>query len=159
MKIIYKNWTYIVLLISILAISIALIAENFFGYLPCKMCLYQRYPYYALIGITTIFVLLKNENNMVLLLIIEILILTGLFFAIWHVGIENHLLTGPMGCSNIINNVDNIEELKTILTNKPIVFCDEVNWSFLGISFAIYNSLLLLVLLTINSILLFKKND
>ena len=96
---------------------------------------------------------------MVLLLIIEILILTGLFFAIWHVGIENHLLTGPMGCSNIINNVNNIEELKTILTNKPIVFCDEVNWSFLGISFAIYNSLLQFLLLITNSMFIIKKND
>ena len=159
MKIITKNWTILVLIISSFAILVALIAENIFGYLPCKMCLYQRYPYYMIIIISAFFLLLRNENNMVLLLIIEILLLIGLFFALWHVGIENQILIGPSGCSNIIKNAESVNELRTIITNRPIVFCDEVNWSFLGISFAIYNSLLLFALLIFNSIFLFKKND
>ena len=110
-----KNWSLVLFCISILTLGSALIAEHFFNLAPCDMCLKQRHPYYALIVLVVLFYLFKKNNHILLLLLVELLILYGLFYAIWHVGIENHLLTGPMGCSNIINNVDNIEELKSRL--------------------------------------------
>ena len=52
MKKIKNNWTVIVFIISFLAISSAITAEFFFEILPCKMCLYQRYPYYFIIFVS-----------------------------------------------------------------------------------------------------------
>ena len=63
MNIIYRNWGVIVFAISIIAIFIALIAEYFYNLLPCKMCLYQRYPYYSIIIIYPIFLFLKKGKK------------------------------------------------------------------------------------------------
>ena len=46
----------------------------------------------------------------------------------------------------------------TLILNAPIVNCNEVNWSVLGISITVYNAILQFVLLSINTIYLFKKN-
>ena len=154
-----NNWTFFILLISIAVISTALIAEYFFGILPCKMCIFQRYSYYALIILSIIFFLLKKQNHKFYYLTVEAILIVGLFFSIWHVGIENDLINGPRGCSSAIKDINNIIDLKKHILNTPIIACDQINWTFLSISFAIYNTLLQLLLITTNSIFLIKKND
>ena len=152
-----KNWALIILLLSIIAILSALIAQYIYFIQPCKLCIYQRYPYYFLILISCFFLLLKEQNNKIYFLIIEVIFAIGLFFSIWHVAIENNLISDIIGCSASIENIDNVSELKKSIINKPLVMCNDINWSFLGISFAIYNSLLQFGLLIINSIFLVKK--
>ena len=152
-----NNWTFIILVISIAVISTALIAEYFYRILPCKMCIFQRYSYYALIILSVIFLLLKKQNDRFYYLIAEIILIIGLFFSIWHVGIENNLINGPVGCSSSIKDINNIIDLKKHIINTHIIACDQINWAFLGISFAIYNTLLQLALLAANSIFLIKK--
>jgi len=152
-----KNWALIILLLSIIAILSALIAQYIYFIHPCKLCIYQRYPYYFLILISCFFLLLKEQNNKIYFLIIEVIFAIGLFFSIWHVAIENNLISDIIGCSASIENIDNVSELKKSIINKPLVMCNDINWSFLGISFAIYNSLLQFGLLIINSIFLVKK--
>ena len=159
MKRLKNNWTFFILTISFTVICIALIAEYFYGILPCKMCIFQRYSYYALIIISIVFLLLKKQNNRFYFLITEIILIVGLFFSIWHVGIENDLISGHLGCSSSIKDINNIVDLKKHITNTPIIACDQINWAFLGISFAIYNTSLQLILLITNSIFLIKKND
>ena len=62
MNYIIKYWGLIDFsLFCVTAISIALIAEYIFNILPCKMCLYQRYPYYFIISILDYF--LSFEKN------------------------------------------------------------------------------------------------
>ena len=50
----------IVLLLLILSLISAFIIEYGLGHKPCKLCLYQRYPYYiSILLLTSIFVLKK----------------------------------------------------------------------------------------------------
>ena len=154
-----NNWTFVILVVSLTVICTALIAEYFYGILPCKMCIFQRYSYYALIILSIFFLLLKKQNNKFYYLIVEIILIVGLFFSIWHVGIENDLINGPVACSSTIKDINNIVDLKKHIINTPVITCDHINWAFLGISFAIYNTLLQLALLTANSIFIIKKND
>lgn len=159
MKYLKKNWSFFILIFSIIIISIVLTAEYIFNILPCKMCLYQRYSYYGLILLSIIFILIKKQDRKIYLFLVEILIIAGLIFSLWHVGIENHLIDGPSGCASNINNINNIENLKIYILKRPIVACDEINWTFLGISFAVYNSITQAILLIINSRFIFTKND
>lgn len=154
-----KNWIYLIITISSIAILTAFIAEHLFKILPCKMCLYQRYPYYILILVSFIFLFLKNKNNKIYYILVEILLLIGIFFSLWHVAIENNLISGPPGCAISLENFDSNLSLKEYIINRPIVSCNEVNWTFLGISFAIYNSLLQIALLIINSIFMLKQRN
>ena len=154
-----NNWAPIILIISLFVISIALIAEHIYFLIPCKMCLYERYTYYALITISLIFIFSKNQNNIIFYFLVEIFLLIGVILSLWHLGIENHIISGPQGCSATIENINSKEDLENFILNRPIVSCDEINWRFLGISIVIYNSLLQIVLLILNSIYLIKFNE
>ena len=152
MRLILKNWLSIFFILSILAIGSALIAEHFFNLVPCEMCLKQRHAYYAIIPLISIFYVFNQKNNIWLHSLNEIAILYGLFYAVWHVGIEQSILPGPTSCSGILSKTNSLQNLKEQISNQSIVSCSDVSWSILGLSAASINSLLLLFILTFNTI-------
>ena len=78
----------------------------------------------------------------------------GLFYSVWHVGIENQLLPGPAGCSSGLNTTNNILSLKEQILAKPVINCEDIAWSILGLSAATINSLLLFLIFILNAIYL-----
>ena len=154
MKIIRKYWMFIAFFSSSTAIITALIAQYFFELLPCKMCIYQRYPYYIIIFISLIFFYFRNIHSKIYLYFTELCFLFGIFFSIWHVGIERKIFSGFSSCSSEINSVNSLKDLKNQIINQDVVFCDEITWSFFGVSIATINSFFLFVLLIFNTILI-----
>ena len=152
MNLILKNWLGLFFLLSIFAIGSALVAEHFFNLAPCKMCLKQRHAYYAIIPLIGIFYFFNQKNNIWLHILNEVAILYGLFYALWHVGIEKNILQGPTSCSGILSKTNSLQNLKEQISNQAIVSCSDVSWSILGFSAASINSLLLLFILTFNTI-------
>ena len=150
MKTLKKYWVVIVLITSVIAISIALIAEYFFEILPCKMCLYQRYPYYFIIIFSLVYFFTKKTPLAWYYWIINFSFIIGLFFSLWHVGIEQKILPGLSGCSNIIEKTSSLKNLKEQIINQNVINCNEITWSVMSVSMATYNSLLLLILLLLN---------
>ena len=80
----------------------------------------------------------------------------GLFYAFWHVGIENKILPGPSECSAELKLSNNVSELKDQIMSKPVISCEEVIWSFFGISAATINAFIVLAIFIINAIYLYK---
>ena len=156
MKIILNKWLSIILITSFVALTSALIAEYFFNLMPCEMCLKQRHPYYLIIFFSIIFYFFSKTNNILLFIINELAILYGLFYAVWHVAIEQKFLSGPASCSGTSLQTNSIENLKEQITNQPIINCSEIIWTVVGLSAATINSLLLLFLLIFNSIYIIK---
>ena len=113
MKILKKYWAIILLTLSLTTILIALIAEYEFKIIPCKMCLYQRYPYYFIILFSLTYIILKKISVIWYYGIIFISLLIGLFLSLWHVGIEQKILSGLSGCSNKINALQSLSQLKS----------------------------------------------
>jgi disulfide bond formation protein DsbB len=165
MNLILKNWLGLFFLLSIFAIGSALVAEHFFNLAPCKMCLKQRHTYYAIIPLISVFYFFNQKNNIWLHILNEVAILYGLFYALWHVGIEKNILQGPTSCSGILSKTNSLQNLKEQISNQAIVSCSDVSWSILGFSAASINSLLLLFILTFNTIFIVsnfyeaKKNN
>jgi len=153
-----KNWVVIVLLISSVAILSALIAEYVFDILPCQMCLYQRYSYYCIIFLSIIYIILKKFPLIWYYWIITLFFVIGLFFSTWHVGIEQKILPGLPGCSSAMQASQSLSELKDQILNQNIIACDEIAWAFMGLSAATLNSLLLILLLLINTIFLVQNH-
>ena len=58
----------------------------------------------------------------------------------------------------MLTNSDNAADLKAQILSKQVISCDEVIWSFLGISAASINTLVLLVIFIFNSIYLYRNN-
>ena len=153
----YKNWSIILFLISLITLTSALIAEYSFNLVPCEMCLKQRHPYYALIALVVLFYLLKKNNHIFFLLLVEIFILYGLFYAIWHVGIEQNIIEGPASCSETLAKTSSIQDLKQQIKNKPVINCSEIIWTIVGFSAATLNSILLLFIFIFNTIFIFRN--
>ena len=154
---IIRNWTTLLFIISFISISSALIAEYFFNLQPCELCLKQRHPYYLILICLVLIFLLKNLNNIWLYLVIQFASVYGLFYSIWHVGVENKILKGPAGCSTMLTNTDNATDLKAQILSKEVISCDEVIWSFFGISAASINTFILLVIFILNAIYLYDQ--
>ena len=105
-----------------------------------------------------IFFNLKNLNKIWLYLLIQFASVYGLFYSIWHVGVENKILKGPAGCSAMLTSSENASDLKAQILSKQVISCDEVIWSFFGISAASINTLVLLVIFIFNAIYLYRNN-
>ena len=151
-----KSWPILVLIISLIAILSALVAEHIFKILPCQMCLYQRYPYYFIIIFSLIYFSPIKVPLILYYWINTFSFAIGLFFSAWHIGIEKKILPGLSGCSNIIDFSQSLTELKEQILNQNIVTCNEIIWSIFGLSAATINSILLIFLLIVNTILLGK---
>ena len=147
-----KYWFYLVTLFSIVALASAFIAEFYFNLAPCEMCLKQREPYYIIIVSFILIAILKWQDRMWFYLGVQLISIYGLFYSIWHVGIENKLLSGPAGCSDGLNITNNASDLKEQILSKPVINCEDVAWSIFGLSAATINSLLLFLIFILNTI-------
>ena len=155
---IIRNWAKFLFVISFMSISSALVAEYFFNLQPCELCLKQRHPYYLILICLVFIFLLKNLNKIWLYIIIQLASVYGLYYSIWHVGVENEILKGPAGCSAMLTSSESASDLKAQILSKQVISCDEVIWSFFGISAASINTLVLLVIFIFNAIYLFRNN-
>ena len=147
-----KYWFYLVTIFSVVAIASALIAEYYFNLKPCAMCLKQREPYYVIIAGFILVIILKRQDKIWFYVGVQIVSIYGLFYSLWHVGIENKILTGPSSCSGGLNISTNTSSLKEQIISKAVINCEEVAWSIFGLSAATMNSLLLFLIFIINVI-------
>ena len=116
------------------------------------MCLKQRHPYYAIILLILFFYFIQQLRKLLLSILNEVAVLYGLFYALWHVGIEQKILPGPASCSGTLSNTTSIQNLKEQINNQAIVNCTDITWTIIGFSAASINSILLLLILIFNSI-------
>ena len=152
-----KYWFYVVTLFSVIALGSAYFAEFYFNLAPCEMCLKQREPYYIIIVGFTLITILKWQDRIWFYLGVQLISIYGLFYSIWHVGIENTLLSGPAGCSDGLNVTNNASDLKEQILSKPVINCEDVAWSIFGLSAATINSLLLFLIFILNAIYIFNN--
>ncbi len=157
-----KNMTIFTMVAAIGVLLTALAFQHIGGYIPCTLCYYERFAYYAAIPIALLALwLLHKQSHNAGLIVMAILALTFLANAIlggYHAGAEWKWWPGPETCaatSSVSGNVGGLlESLKTI----KVIKCDEASFRMFGISFAGYNFLLSLALagLLFRSILLNK---
>ena len=154
--ILQKYWFYLVTLFGVVALTSALIAEYYFNLQPCAMCLKQREPYYIIITGFILVTILKWQDKIWFYVGVQIVSIYGLFYSLWHVGIENKILAGPSSCSGGLNISTNTSSLKEQIISKAVINCEEVAWSIFGLSAATMNSLLLFLIFIINAIYITK---
>ena len=153
---IFRYWFWIICILSMLAISSALIAEYIFNLEPCSMCLKQRYPYYFILVIFILFLVIHQFPRIWFYLGVQLASVYGLFYSFWHVGIEQNILSGPASCSGGLSISESVENLKEQIIGKAVINCEDVVWSFFGISAATINIFLLLLIFILNAIYIKK---
>ncbi len=113
------------------------------GLAPCPLCLWQRWPH-ALAVLLGLGLLAAPRRAFAALGALAML--AGAGIAAYHVGIEQDWWPGPASC--VAPDVAGLtpEALLERILEAPVVRCDEIAWSFLGLSMAAWNGLACAVL-------------
>jgi len=149
-----KKFYIIIFIISLLSLLIALYIEFFLGYVPCKLCIYQRIPY--LIAIFLTFLGISYSKNLIWLYGLLLTFFSSFLLSGYHSGIEQEIFKEFSGCTgNSLNVIDKNELLK--LLNSDVNSCKNVDFRIFGLSLATINFLLSFVIF----IIIFKviKNE
>ena len=154
---ILRNWYYFLVFISLFSIASALFAEYILDLQPCELCLKQRHPYYFFILILVFFLFIPKIYKSYIFLLIQLGSVYGIFYSVWHVGVENNLIEGPSGCSSGLSLTKNTADLMEQILSKQVVSCDEIIWSIFGLSAASINTLVLMFIFVINAIYIYKN--
>lgn len=116
------------------------------GYAPCKLCLWQRWPHYAAIGIGG--AVLIFGPYLLLGLAGALAALTTAGIGAYHTGVERGWWEGPTSCSGSGNDLASMTGADLLAVDTPveIVMCDEVAWSLFGLSMASWNVIASLII-------------
>ena len=109
------------------------------GLMPCRMCYWQRIPHAVVIALPVLHMLLGWRYAVWLTLIAGLIMLISAGLGFWHSGVEWGFLPGPTGCSGNIDFSGNVSAVLDGLLKTKTIRCDEVPWSFLGLSMAGWN--------------------
>ena len=126
---------------AVFALGLALTSQYAFGYAPCELCLWQRWPYVVIFACALLAILLRGSKpwDGWLLFFAALAALFGAGVAFFHVGVEQHWWGGLEGCSLHTTAVGTAADRVAQLLAAPVVRCDEISWTFLGLSMASWN--------------------
>jgi disulfide bond formation protein DsbB len=124
------------------AILLAALGLQYLGGLPpCHLCILQRYPFGALIAIGIVGWLWQPRP---MLGLAAVLLLGSAGLAGYHLGVEQGWWALPAGCA-AGGDARSVEELKRLLAEAGPT-CDQISFTFLGLSLAAWNGLISLAL-------------
>ena len=116
------------------------------GYIPCELCLGQRIPYYVGLPILAVVIgawkITPAPLRIVATLCVMAIFIWGAYLGAYHAGVEWKFWPGPTACTGAGGG--SFSDLSDLNTAR-VVPCDEVQWRFLGLSFAGYNAVISLV--------------
>ena len=139
-----KNLISLLIFISFL-LFLAFLIEYGLGHEPCKLCLYQRIPYFiSIILIGGIFFIKKYEKTILILLFFTFIV-SGIL-AFYHFGIEQGFFKESLSCatesaSGTLTKEEILQQLK-----ESNISCKDVSFKILGFSLAAINTIFSIIL-------------
>ncbi len=109
------------------------------GLAPCEMCLWQRWPHLAAIGLGLLAWAMGSNRAVVALAALATL--TAGAIGAFHAGVEQQWWTGPTACSAALTGGSTADIMAQVLAT-PLVRCDAIAWSLFGVSMAGWNFIL-----------------
>jgi len=141
-----NNIFFIVILVIIsLTIISALIIQYWLGHEPCKLCLYERFPYFiSMLLIIKILFIKKYEK--ITLLILFLVFMSSTALAFYHFGIEQGFFSESFACKsqNLSETLSKERLLEQLKQNS--ISCKDVSFKILGLSLAAINTIFSLIL-------------
>ena len=141
------NNIFLIVILAIISFTIisALIIQYWLGHEPCKLCLYERIPYFlSMLLIIQIIFIKKYEK--ITLLILFLVFMSSTVLAFYHFGIEQGFFSESLACtsgdlSKTLSKEELLEQLK-----QNSISCKDVGFRILGLSLAAINTIFSLVL-------------
>ncbi len=154
-----KTALNIILFISIFVLTSAYFVEYILGYKPCNLCLIERLPYFFAI-IIILLCLTINKFYKIVFILLTITFAVGTILSFYHFGIEQGFFKESLVCTanNEINSLVKENLIKEL--QKKVVSCKDVQFTLLGLSLAIINTIISFILsvITLKYFLNYEKS-
>ena len=142
-----SNNVFLIAILAIISLTIisALIIQYWLGHEPCKLCLYERIPYFLSI-LLLIKILLFKKYEKITLFILFLIFIASTVLAFYHFGIEQGFFSESFVCkagdlSETLSKEQLLEQL-----NKNSTSCKDIGFRVLGLSLATINTILSIIL-------------
>ena len=140
-----KNILILILFLLLASLISAYIIEYVLKQEPCKLCIYQRFPYFVSILLLLNILLLRKYIKQCLL-ILSLVSLCGSAIAFYHFGIEQGFFNESLVCEakDLDQNLSKEEVLKQLKENTTS--CKNVTFRVFGLSLATINTIFSFIL-------------
>ncbi|MGI9402211.1 MAG: disulfide bond formation protein B [Rhizobiaceae bacterium] len=158
------QYSFLLLAGMIAVIATVLGFQHIGGYIPCKLCLEQREPYYVAIPVAFVALIGAAMSwpqivTRIFLGLAGALMLYTAYLAAFHSGVEWDWWPGPTDCGATAGNISSdVSDLLGDLSATQPPSCDEAAGRFLGLSFAGWNVFVSLLLAGIAFKAMFATN-
>ena len=142
-----SNNIFLIIIFAVISLAIisALTIQYWLGHEPCKLCLYQRIPYFLAI-LLIIKILFFKKYEKITLLILSLIFIGSTALAFYHFGIEQGFFNESLACTAPdLSKTLSKEQLMELLKQNSIS-CKDVSIRILGLSLAAINTIFSLVL-------------
>jgi disulfide bond formation protein DsbB len=133
------------LFLALAAIGGAWFSELALGMVPCKLCLWQRWPYYIAIPVIVLALGIMRHDSPIqwprlLSILIGVIFILSFGLAFYHAGVEWKFWLGPADCGGrVTRDPASIADFQASLKTARVVLCNEAPMRVLGLSFAGWN--------------------
>ena len=133
----------IALLLPLALLAGAFGSQYFGGLYPCEMCWWQRYAHAAAVVLAALAFTgpAQSARSRTLTLLAAAAIAVSGAIGVYHAGVELKIFEGFTTCSTSATAGSTADLLKKLM-KVPLIRCDQVQWSFLGISMAGWNAII-----------------
>ncbi|MBW7921394.1 MAG: disulfide bond formation protein B [Rubellimicrobium sp.] len=117
------------------------------GYAPCKMCYWQRWPHMAavVIAVAALFV---PVTWLLWAGALAVAITGGI--GVFHAGVEQGWWPGPASCTQAGGGLGGLSGGDLLALDGPrLILCDQIAWSFMGLSMAAWNAVFSFLLVVV----------
>ena len=154
-----KNLTIIqiIAILSLVFLALAYFIEYCLNIAPCKLCLYQRIPYFILVilGVLVSVRIGKKISENILLNLCRLVIIVEICLAGYHVGIERGVIHEIIPCKVDSSSIGSAENLRMQIEDvQPS--CQEVGFRIFSLSLAEINLIAIFCLLILS---FYKRSD
>ena len=139
-KQINKKLLFVILIFISLVLILAFVIEHKLGHQPCKLCIYERIPYFVSIFLIIKILFMKGYEKTTLLLLSLVFIISSML-AFYHFGIEQGFFKESLACttenfSQTLSKEEIMEQLK-----QNTIGCKNVTFKIFGFSLAAINTI------------------
>lgn len=112
------------------------------GLAPCELCIWQRWPHGMALAIALLALLpILGQARRVMIALAALGVAVSGAIGIYHAGVEQHWWQGVTACT-AAPVAGTTEEILAQIMATPLVRCDAIPWSLMGISMAGWNAIL-----------------
>jgi disulfide bond formation protein DsbB len=113
------------------------------GFIPCELCLMQRWPYYAAAPIAALGAFAPPKARRLILLALGLIFVASAAFGLFHSGVEWKLWSGPTACTgSAAPAAASMNDFMKQLESVHVTRCDEAALRIFGLSLAGWNAII-----------------